>query len=339
MPTYSIQRVFGGDFRRAVQHYIATNHYMRSSGGSGQLFAVMADDEVAGACLVGATSSENQTRSLIAGACLIGPAGSQDAERSIATGVLVRQIKRLVVADDVPSNVIPESKLLRHAMREVTDEYGVPVLFVAYADQAATDLRTGHPLPGWVYLAAGFFYAGATTSRRSCCIDHHGAARNTRQGEQTISRRNLPRAGQVFQGEHVTKDWRMAKLPPARIWLAVVTPSSYTKRQAKHAWRAAWASLDPRRRVAARQWISHVAWRRAQAAGVVAIGEPRPRHLRRLDRFQPAWWRGQQLTRTAAPVWVPFRYQQRMLLLDDVLGEATAGRAYAPLISGEGDPQ
>jgi hypothetical protein len=330
---YRIERVRGGVFRSAVEAYIATNHYTRSSGGSGQLFAVMRDEQVVGACLIGATTSENQTRSIV-GACLIGPSASADAERSIAQpGILVRQIKRSILADDVPTSAIYESQLLRHSMQVVCDEYDRPLLFVSYADPAATDVRTERPLGGACYLAAGFFYIGETTSQRRCVVDHLGRARSTRQGAVTLTRRTLPKAGSTFHGETITADWRLASLPPARIWIAVCTPSRYSQRQARHAWRAVFAALNPARRVAARTWIDHIAWRRKLAGGTVPLGEPRPQHLRSHDRFQPALWRGHELTRSSAPMWVPLVHQQRLLGFVDVAGESIAGRHYAPLAS------
>ena len=337
-PTYRIQRVLGGDMRREVAGYLEREHYMRSSGGSGQLFAVLRDDAtVRGACLIGATASANQTRSLVRGACLIGPTASEDATRSLATptpGLRVRQIKRSHIADEVPATAVCESKLLRHSMQAVTDEYDQPVMFVSYADPAATDARTGQPLAGWCYLASGFFFVGETTSSRTCVIDHLGRARSTRQGGITLSRNTLPRRGDRFHGEDITADWTMAALPPARIWIAVCTPRRFTRRQAKHAWRQAFAALNPARQVAAKVWISHTDWQRKLLAGTVGLGEPKPEHLRELDRFQPAFWRGDEITRTAAPVWVPLVYQERILLLDDVEGETIARRSYAPLAAG-----
>src|SRR5690348_8134393 len=91
-----------GDQRKAAAAYLEQHHYMRSSGGSGQLFAVLDQaDEVHGAVLSGATASTNCDRS-IAGACLIGPTASQDTERAFATGgVLIRQIKRSHLQDGV----------------------------------------------------------------------------------------------------------------------------------------------------------------------------------------------------------------------------------------------
>jgi hypothetical protein len=314
MLMYSIQRAFG-DMRKQAAAYLEREHYMRSAGGSGQMFAVIAERSGS-----------------VAGACLIGPAASQDAERSIAQpGVLIRQIKRSHIADRVPATAVCESKLLRTAMQAVCDEYDRPVLFVSYADPAATDERTGLPLAGWCNFAAGFFYAGETSSSRFCVIDHHGRARSTRQGAVTLTRRTLPRAGETFHGEYISRDWQMRRLPPARIWLAVTTPSRMTRRQAKHAWRNTWASLHPDRRVAARNWISHTNWRRKTAAGTVALGDPRPEHVTDTDRFQPAFWRGEELNRTAAPVWVPLAWQTRVLFAEDVEGETVARRQYEPL--------
>src|SRR5215212_1000455 len=147
---------------------------MRSSGGSGQLFAVLDQaDEVRGAVLIGATASTNCNRS-IAGACLIGPTASQDAERTIAAGgVLIRQIKRSHLQDGV---AMYESHLLRHCMQEVCNTYDQPMIFVSYADPAATDARTGMPLLGGTYLATGFFSIGDTSSKRWCVVDHLGRA-------------------------------------------------------------------------------------------------------------------------------------------------------------------
>jgi hypothetical protein len=145
VPTLTIVRAYGA-MRKAAEAYLEAHHYMRSSGGSGQMFAVLdSAAQVSGAVLIGATASANCDRSL-AGACLIGPTASKDAERSIAgTGVLIRQIKRSHLLDDVP---MYESHLLRHAMQQVCDEYDTPVLYVSYADPAATDERTGRPLLG-----------------------------------------------------------------------------------------------------------------------------------------------------------------------------------------------
>lgn len=70
---------------------------------------------------------------------------------------------------------------------------------------------------------------------------------------------------------------------------------------------------------------------RAYGEGTISLGGPRPHQLREHDRFQPAWWEGAELTRTAAPVWVPACWQHEMLLEADVVGETTANRRYKPL--------
>jgi hypothetical protein len=328
---YTIRRAFG-ELRKAGAAYLEREHYLRSAGGSGQLFVVERDDgQVAGACLIGKTTSRNCDRS-IAGACLIGPAPSKDAERSIAgDGVLIRQIKRSHLLDDVPQNQLCESQLLRHVMQAVCNEYDRTVLFVSYADPAAHDERTGMPLLGHCYLAAGFFFIGETRSRRYCVIDHLGRARSTRQGKITLTRKTLPKAGDTFHGEPITRDWQMQRLPPARIWIAVCTPDRMTRKQAKSHFLAVWRHINPTRQVAARIWISHVAWRRLVRRGRQSLGEPRPQHMRQRDRFQPAWWSGDEMTRTAAPVWVPFQWQHELILESNIAGERTARRTYAPL--------
>jgi hypothetical protein len=318
-----------GEQRKAAAAYLEHNHYMRSSGGSGQLFAVVDQSEcVHGAVLIGATASTNCDRS-IAGACLIGPTASQDAGRTIAAGgVLIRQIKRSHLQDGI---AMYESHLLRHCMQKVCNGYDQPMIFVSYADPAATDARTGMPLLGWTYLAAGFFAIGETSGKRWCVVDHRGRARSTRQGTITLRRATLPKAGDSFHGERITQDWQMGPLPPARIWIAIVTPERLTRKQAKIAWRSIWHELNPARRVAAKIWIDHTTWRRRHADDIVPLGEPKPHHIREHDRFQPAWWRGSDITRTAAPIWVPYVWQHALLAEADVAGETTAHRTYAPL--------
>lgn len=298
-------------------------------GGSGQMFVVATSaGAIQGACLIGATASRNCEHSIV-GACLIRPTASADAERSIATsGVCIRQIKRSHLLDGVP---MFESHLLRYAMQQVCNTYDTPVLYVSYADPAATDERTGMPLLGWTYLAAGFFYIGETQGRRYCVIDHRGRARSTRQGKVTLTSKTLPKAGDTFHGEPIAQDWQLKRLPPARIWVAIVTPDRYTRKQAKHAWLEMWRQLNPERKVAAKIWIDHVAWRRKLASGTASLGDPRPEHMRAHDRFQPAWWRGAEITRTAAPVWVPATWQHELLLEADIEGETTAHRRYTPL--------
>lgn len=324
-----IIRARGGALRAAGTRYLEEHHYMRSAGGSGALFIVLDQEQIVGGVLIGKTASQLCDESLINGAVLIGPLASADAERSVCQpGVCVRQIKRSHLLDDVD---MYESHLLRTTMQEVTDELDQPTLFVSYADPAATDSRTGLPLTGWVYLASGFFYVGETSTRRSCVVDHNGRARSTRQGKITLSRRSLPRAGDTFHGELVTADWTMHALPAARIWVAPVTPSHYSRRQAKRAYLHIWQNLAPARRVAAKKWIDDLSWQRRQRAGILPIGAPRSHQVRADAQMRPAWWEGHDMTRTAAPVWVPFAWNTRLLALEEVEGEQVGNRTYAPL--------
>jgi hypothetical protein len=259
------------------------------------------------------------------GAVLIGPANPMAAERAlIRPPYRVWVLKRLLCRDDCP---VPESQLLRTAMRHLTRLRGKTLLFCSYADPAARDERTGQPLLGWLYLAAGFFYAGETSRPRYALIDSEGRARSLRQGATTLGRSTPP------------PGWRMAKLPPARVWLTVVPPDALTldgvclpttRRWRKHQWRSAWAALAPDRRIAAQQWIETRMWRRLCAAG--QRGLCAPRHSRPGQRLQPAWWRGSQLKRTAGPVWVPGPWKQTWLDEAAVVGERTGGRMYLPRI-------
>jgi len=260
------------------------------------------------------------------GACLIGPASSMAAERAIvAAPWRVWQIKRLICLDTCS---VPESQLLWHAMRTVANERGETLVFVAYADPAAHDARSSLPLTGRVYLASNFFYAGETAHPRTAVIDAHGRARSSRQGAVTLGRRTLP------------EGWRMQRIPPARVWVTICTPEERvnvtgvvqptSQRWRKHQWRRAWAALNPQRLVAARQWVSHVAWRRLVRSGKIPIGQPKPQHIRTHERFQPAYWAGAELTRTAAPVWVPYAWQQELIFEEQVCDERTAGRRYLP---------
>jgi hypothetical protein len=55
-----------------------------------------------------------------------------------------------------------------------------------------------------------------------------------------------------------------------------VTPVRYTRRQAKRAWLHVWQQIHSQRRITAKIWIDHVAWRRKLAAGTIGLGEPKP---------------------------------------------------------------
>jgi hypothetical protein len=215
-------------------------------------------------------------------------------------------------------------------MRHVADTLQQPVLFVSYADLGARDERDGRPLFGKVYQSSGFFAAGFTSSDRKMVRDHAGAWHPTKYGRVTFTRRNLPRRGNVFAGEMVTRDWTIHHAPEALVWLAVSTPSSMSRRQSKMAFRQVMASIHPKRRLAAYVWINHPAWRREMEAGTRPIGEPKPEYVRELDRFQPAYWRGEQLTRTAAPCWPEITWQNELQLEVDVAGERVANRVYLP---------
>lgn len=377
---YRIVHAFG-EQRKAVQAYLRDSHYMKSDGGSGQLFGVFRDDgTVAGGCLIGATTSQNQTRSLVGdellgmkpqpelvGACLIGPTASRDVDRQFVPSisaakkhsadkasdevlsdevldegkdedapeakVLVRQIKRSHLLDSVPTTQLCESQLLRYTMQTVTDSYDKPVVFVTYADLAARNARTGLPQTGFVYTTAHMFYIGLTTSQRYCVIDHEGAARSTRQGDVTLTRKTLPKAGDIFHGENITADWKMVKLPPARIYVTVVTPSSMSRRFARKTYLAIWHAMPSHRKLAARRWIGDEEWRHFVDAGQVEpYGEPKAKHVREYDAFRPGLWEPQLMTRDAAPLYIPLVHAGNILYLNpDIEREATAACTYTPL--------
>jgi hypothetical protein len=299
--TYHIQRAFG-ELRRQGLAFIEQHHYTGSNGGSGYLFVVLGDAD------------------RIVGACLIGPASSMAAERAIvAAPWRVWQIKRLVCLDDC----VPESQLMRHAMREVAASRGETLVVVSYADPVARDERTGRPLLGWVYLAAGLFYVGETSQPRYAVIDDQGRSRSTRQGKVTLKRSTLP------------PGWRMVRIPAARVWLAVVPPLAIDGKPTSRRWRklqylAAWRALAPSRRVAAQQWIDFKSWDHRPSC-VTSLG--RPKMFRGPQRLQPALWPGSMLRRTAGPVWVPVNWQGNFLDELDVDGEATIGRVYAPRLA------
>lgn len=384
MSTASPYRIVhtSGDQRKAVQAYLRDSHYMKSDGGSGQLFGVFAEDgSIAGGCLVGATTSLLQKRSLVGdellgikpqpelvGACLIGPTASRDVDRQFVgniaapkkrssskaetytdevlgledeaepedapeAAVLVRVVKRSHLLDNVPKDQLCESQLLRHCLQRVTDAYNKPVVFVSYADLAARNTKTNLPLTGAFLVAAGFFYAGLTTSQRYCVIDHNGAARSTRQGKITLTRKTLPKAGQVFHEEEITADWRMVKLPPARIYVTVVTPSSMTQRQAKHAYLQVFKTMPEERRLSAYRWTNDKEWRRFVDAGEVEpFGEPKAKHIREFDAFRPGHWKPKHITRTSSPIYVPLVWAGNILYLNpEIEAESIATCSYTPL--------
>ncbi|NTU85286.1 MAG: hypothetical protein HGA45_39015 [Chloroflexales bacterium] len=132
----------------------------------------------------------------------------------------------------------------------------------------------------------------------------------------------------MFRNELVTKDWELFTAPPALIWIAICTPSRFTQKQAASAWRRHWKALNPARRVAAKIWVDQVQWGRDQRGGIVALGEPRPEHLLEHQRFQPANWPGERITRTAAPAWPGYIHQGRLVFEDDLESETVANRTY-----------
>ena len=183
-----------GTLRTQAATFIAEHHYMRSAGGSGYTIAAMAPD-----------------RSIM-GVVLIGPASSMAAERAIINPPYrVWCIKRLVCLDDAS---VPESQLLRTAMRYIANLRQEVMPFVAYADPAARDERTGQPLFGGLYKSANFMHIGTTSQRRYSVVDDKRRAISTRQGVITLTRKTLPLG------------WQMIPLPSAHVWLAIVTPDN-----------------------------------------------------------------------------------------------------------------
>ncbi len=119
-----------------------------------------------------------------------------------------------------------------------------------------------------------------------------------------------------------------------------------------------------------RQWVEETTWTAAVRRGQVALGKPLTLRYRvrvnspiiqphgrpavyytdqpgdsdealvvadneqalLVQRCQPALWRGDQITRTAAPVWVPHIAQQEIGIIteEEIAGERTAGRQYGP---------
>ena len=302
---YRIVHARGEDLKRA-RAFVSERHYSASPGGTGFMFVV---SDPAGA---------------IAGACLVGKSSSQHADRDlIAAPWAVRCCKRLVAADSSP---VEESMLLWYALRQTANLLGETVLVASYADPEASDRRSGRPLSGYVYHCSNHYFLGLTRRQRYAVLVERGRLRSARQGTVTLGRHNLP------------PGWTRVPIRPARIFAAIVTPEYLTapdgsrrrttRRWRRHQWHRAWASVHPDRRVAAIQWIEARAWGRLARAGTVPLGEPRA--LRGNARRQPALWQGVDLRRGAAPVWVPPLIQGRLLEEPTVLGEATAGRVYGP---------
>ncbi len=297
---YTLRHVLGADRTRA-QAFIRSHHYTASDGGSGFMYAVFAPNgDIAGACLVGPTLSTAADRALV------------------AAPWRVEACKRLVAADDCP---VPESQILRYALRSTANRRGETTLFVSYADPCARDTRTDLPLSGAVYLAAGHFFVGETSQPRYAVFDEQGRVRSTRQGKTTLSKGSMP------------DGWRIQRVPAARIWVAIVTPETIpgpdeprqtTQRWRKHQWLSCFHDLNPARRVRAIQWIEERAWERAEADGATALGDPRKTTGN--ARFQPARWQPGAINRSASPVWEPMIWQTEIIGFNE--HETTAGRSY-----------
>jgi len=302
-----------GDRRRRAQQLIKDLHYSASAGGSGFMHSVEVDDVAAAACLTGPTLSEGAERSII------------------SPGFTCRVVKRLVAHDTCP---VPESQLLRLALRDIANKTG-PYLAISYADPVARDARSGTPLLGRLYLAAGFFFVGFTSQPRYAVIDDLGALRSTRQGKRTLSRKSLPKAGTEWNGRVVTRDWQMTKIPPARIWVVPVMPwhrqdgEPTSRAWRKHTYLMFWRNLTVKRLVYAQRWVNRKEWRRLlQLACVQPMDAPRQETEHAL--LARAGWPGQLITRTAAPIWYPQVEQGRLWAEHDVAEEVTSGRVYWP---------
>lgn len=352
--SYTIAHVLGQK-RRELER-VFESHYLGGSGNSGFAFAICEPDgAVVGGALIGPASSMAAERSIV-----MAPHRVWCIKRSYIMDTLPGN----------PNQSIPilESQLLRFAMREVANKKGQTILFVSYADPSAIDERTGRMLLGWSYLASGFMYAGLTSQPRYAVIDEHGRARSTRQGPITLTKRNIQihRPGWQMVQIPAARIWLAVVTPEYLMVDGEERPTTQAWR--KQHWKTVWSALQPNRAIAARQWIDEVKWQRLRRKGQVALGQPDRRRYRiqvepaedtlctqnnvyfrdvagqesvvigeneaaqLVQRRQPALWSGEQLTRTAAPVWVPYIAQQELGIIteDQIAGERTAGRQYWP---------
>ncbi len=309
---YAIVHALGPE-REALDRLLREHHYRHTGGGSGYSYAAVSPggDVVGGAW--------------------IGPDASMNAVRKVVRPPhLTWAIRRSWMADESP---VPESQMLRTPMRAMANSRGEAMLFVSYAEPDAMDSRTGLPMLGGVYMAAGFFFAGYTGAG-STVVDPDGRARSRRQGAVTLSTGNLSR---------LRPGARKFPSPPKRRWLAVVTPEvreldgrriRTSRVWRKREWLRVWRALNPECRVAARRWIAEREWRRRVESGQRPLDDRgRPVESREGLRRQAAWWEGAQLTRSSAPVWVPEYIQESMVWIGEaeVTGERTAGRIFLPL--------
>jgi len=311
-PAFRFAHVHGAE-RKAAQRLITDLHYSANPGGSGFTHAIHIDDSLVAACLIGPTLSKGSERSLI------------------APDFPCRLVKRLVARDDCP---VPESQLLRMAMRDVANKLGSAYLAISYADPVAQDVRTGRSLYGALYLASGFFFCGFTSQPRYAVVDDLGVLKSTRQGRVTLTKKTLPKAGDEWNGRTVLKDWAMIQIPPARVWIVPVTPWYVNGEPTSRAWRKHqylefWRNLNIKRLVHAQRWINRRHWQRLLRMATVEEVEP-PRQEREHALLARARWQGALMTRTAGPIWPPIVEQGQLFAWSDVAGETTAGRLYWP---------
>lgn len=300
----SIQLVRGELRKRA--HALLTQHYTGVAGNAGRTYAVVTNTgAVLGAVLIGGTASKLQSRSLI---------GPQ---------VPVRVVKRVFCLDHC---CVPESMLLRAAARDTANQLGQTCAVVAYAEPSARDSRTGAPMVGRLYLSSGFHFIGHS-GRRRALLDAVGCVRSPRQGKRTLTLATTPTG------------WCWVDLPPASIWMTIVTPQLLfkngalhltTERWCKRQWKRAWACLPAHRRVAARQWLPHKTWFRLRRAGRMPLYPLDPAtEVAGPIRRQNALWFGSDLHRNAAPVFPPLLATQLALPIGHE--ETTANRRFVPL--------
>jgi hypothetical protein len=292
--------------RKAAQQLIIDLHYAQNHGNSGFMHTISVAGELQAACLIGGTLSKGSEKSLI------------------TPGYPCRLVKRLVATDEC---AVPESQLLRAAMRDVATKLSVPYLAISYADPVAIDTRSGNPLSGKLYQSSGFFHIGLTSQPRYAVVDDQGALRSTRQGPITLSRKSLPRKGTLWNGRIVERDWRMVVIPPARIWVTPVVPWSGGRAWRKQQYLDFWRNLAPDRRVWAQRWIDKVEWKRLlRSATVEEIEEPRQATEHAL--LARGSWPGDLMTRPAAPVFPRIEEQGRLFTEEDMESERTTGRYY-----------
>ena len=101
-------------------------------------------------------------------------------------------LKRSWAFDDCP---VPETQILRAALRVKAYELGGTLLAASYADPWARDERTGRGLYGQVYLAAGFVFTGESAPVGEVVVDEVGRFMSKRQGAVTLRSPRGPGGG------------------------------------------------------------------------------------------------------------------------------------------------